>query len=327
MEKKLDITPCWTISVNKEAENTAYTDKKRFPFKLGTKIGYYTEDGVITSFIPVDRRSSVSADFWTVYDQDAAYIDFFTPDGHKSGSFDKSGFPFFDNTGIFLFHPGGSSFSKHNGSGGTEWAYENYVPITAFSSSRAGCAAGFADGNIICFNEKGQITGDFYPGGSNTQVIFGAALSQSGTYCACLSGLNPQRIVIAELAGGKTKIIYHDYLKDNLREQTLVRFSSDDKYAFFNGKSGLISVLLKEKEAFFMPFSGKVLSISEFGSKDIFFVLSKDADMYTVTILCEGKYNKGAFSFKAENAFLYAENGNIYVGCNDRISKMTLSFD
>jgi len=127
--------------------------------------------------------------------------------------------------------------------------------------------------------------------------------------------------------GGKTKIIYHEYLKDELHEQTLVQFSSDDRYVFFGGQGALIGVFLPQKKAFSVPFSGKIVSISEFGAKDIFFVLSKEADTYTVTLLSEGKYRQGSFSFKATNAFVHAENGDIYVGCDDRISKMHVSFD
>ena len=76
-----------------------------------------------------------------------------------------------------------------------------------------------------------------------------------------------------------------------------------------------------------MPFPGKIVSISEFGDKDIFFVLSKDTETYTVTILSEGKYKRGSFSFKASNAFVHSENGDIYVGCDGGISKMHISFD
>lgn len=325
--KKLNIRPEWTVSIDNPTINTTQTSAHLLPFKMGEKMGYYTADGKVGALIPFEHRAAISADFWTEYDRDAERIAFFTPDNQSSGIFDRSGFPFFDAGGIFLFHPGGSSFSKHDKEGKTEWLYENYVPITAFSSSTAGCAAGFADGNLVCFDRSGKVTGGFYPGGSNMEVIFGAALSQSGTYCACLSGLDPQRIVVAEPAGGKTKIIYHEYLKDELREQTLVQFSSDDRYVFFSGKGALISVFLPQKKAFFVPFPGKIVSISEFGGEDIFFVLSKDTETYTVTILSEGKYKRGSFSFKASNAFVHSENGDIYVGCDGGISKMHISFD
>ena len=325
--KKLTIRPEWTVFVDNPTTDTAQASARLLPFKMGEKMGYYTADGKVGALIPFEHRAAISADFWAEYDRDAERIVFFTPDNKPSGTFDRAGFPFFDAGGIFLVHPGGSSFSKHNTEGKTEWLYENYVPITAFSSSAAGCAAGFADGNMVCFDRTGKITSGFYPGGSNMEVIFGAALSRSGEYCACLSGLNPQRIVVAEPAGGKTKIIYHEYLKDELHEQTLVQFSSDDRYVFFGGKGALIGVFLPQKKAFSVPFSGKIVSISEFGAKDIFFVLSKEADTYTVTLLSEGKYRQGSFSFKATNAFVHAENGDIYVGCDDRISKMHVSFD
>ena len=326
-EKKLDIKPEWTVKIDENAVMQGSPMGKLIPFRLNNMIGYCTEEGSLYSLIPIEKNASISADYWTLYGNDAEHTAFFTPDNQQKGSLDRAGFPFFTQNGIFVFHPGGASFSKHGEGGEAQWAYEYYAPITAFSSSGAGCTAGFADGNLVCIDTEGRITSRFYPGGSEIEVIFGAALSQNGKYAACVSGLNPQRIIAAELENGKAKIIYHEYLKDESAEQTLVRFSSDNKYVFFNGKSGLTSVLLSEKKSFFIPFKGRVLDIHEFGSKDIFFVLSKDGNNYTVTVLCNGHYNRGSFSFKAESAFLYADNGSIYVGAGDRISKMTLYFD
>ncbi|WP_428770949.1 hypothetical protein V1L52_03650 [Treponema sp. HNW] len=326
-EKKLDIKPEWTIKIDENAVMEGPLTEKLIPFRMNNMMGYCTQEGSLVSLIPVEQNASISADFWALYGKNAENTKFFAPDNTEQGIIERAGFPFFTQNGIFVFHPGGASFSRHGERGETQWDYEYYAPLTAFSASEAGCTAGFADGNLVCMDTEGKIKARFYPGGSETEVIFGAALSQNGVYAACVSGLNPQRIVAAELEAGKAKIIYHDYLKEESAEQTLVRFSSDNKYVFFSGKSGLTSVRLADKKSFFIPFKGKILDIREFGAKDIFFVLSRDAHRYTVTVLCEGRYNKGAFSFQANSAFLYADRGCIYVGADDRISKMTLYFD
>ena len=327
LEKKLDLKPEWTISVSEQTAEPNGDSRKLFAFKTETAMGYYTPDGKIVSFIPLEKKSTISADFWTVYDRDAENTPFFTPQNVQSGTLDKAGFPFFTANGLFVFHPGGASFSCHDTQGKTLWVHENYAPITAFDSSSAGCAAGYADGNLICLDKEGNVCADFYPGGSDTQIIFGAALSENGKYCASVSGLHKQRIVVVEIENDNTKIIYHEYLKDEFTEQTLVDFSSDGKYAFFNTKSGLISVLINERRSFFIPFKGKILNIAEFGSDDIFYVLDKKDSTYTVTVLCSGRYNKGSFSFEASSAFLQAGSGSVYVGRDNRISKMSLNFN
>ncbi len=326
-EKKLDIKPEWTIKIDENAVMPAPLTGKPIPFRLNNVMGYCTEDGMLVSLIPIEKNAAISADFWALYDNNAENTFFFTSGNEQSGVIDRAGFPFFTQNGIFVFHPGGASFSRHNDKGLTQWLYEYYAPLTAFSVSHAGCAAGYADGNLTCIDSEGKIAARFYPGGSELEVIFGAALSQNGKYAACISGLNPQRIIAAELENGKAKIIHHEELTEELTEQTLVRFSEDNKYVFFNGKSGLTSLLLNEKKSFFIPFKGRILDIRDFGDKDIFFVLSKDGRTYTVTVLYDGRYNKGSFSFKADSAFLYTDKGSIYVGADDRISKMTLYFD
>lgn len=326
-EKKLDLKPEWTVKIDENAViDTPFTGKP-IPFRLNNMMGYCTEEGRLYSLIPIEKNASISADFWAVYANDAEHTAFFTPSNEQGGTIDRAGFPFFTQNGIFVFHPGGASFSRHRNTGTTQWVHEYYAPLTAFSVSASGCTAGYADGTLVCLNNEGKINARFSPGGSETEVIFGAALSQNGKYAACISGLNPQRIIAAEIENGKSKIIYHQDLTEELTEQTLVRFSEDNKYVFFNGKSGLTSLLLSEKKSFFIPFKGKVLDIRDFGEKDIFFVLSKDGNTYTVTVLCDGRYNRGSFSFKADSSFLYADKGSMYVGADDRISKMTLYFD
>lgn len=326
IKKDLHITPQWTIDIEKNPVQYPASAIKLLPFKLNGKMGYYTPDGTLAAVYPFEQKAAVSENFWTVYANDAQHTPFYTPDGKQCGTLDDAGFPFFEKSAAFVFHPGGNSFSRHDKSGKKLWAYKDYAPITAFSASAAGCAAGFADGKLLCVDNEGNISGSFYPGGSETQVIFGCALSENGKYCACISGLNTQRLIVAAIENEKIKIIYHEYLSEAVREQTLVRFSRDGKYVFFNTKKGLHSVHIAQKKAAYIPFDGKITALSDFGSNDIFFVLSKKSGMYTVSVLYGNAYKKGSFSFKGGSAFLHAGNGSIYIGCDNRISKMNVAF-
>ena len=51
------------------------------------------------------------------------------------------------------------------------WKYESYAPVTAFSSSTGGTVAGFADGTLVSFDNSGNQTQRFSPGGSTYEVI------------------------------------------------------------------------------------------------------------------------------------------------------------
>lgn len=323
VNRALQLEPQWTIDIT-DAQVKPSTTEKLLPFKLGTTMGYYTRDGTIAFLYPFDQKAVISPSYWARFSADAKQTPFFTMEGEQSGVLQRAGFPFFDENRIFLFHPGGNSFSAYEANGSETWTYEDYVPITTFSSTSAGSIAGFADGKLVAFDSQGNIIQSFYPNGSNYEIIFGAALSENGEYTACLSGVDAQRIVISQIGENQSKIIFHEYLENDLYEQTLVQFSFNSQYAFFNAKDTLVVVDIRKKSSVKIPIDGKILTITEVSDDDIYFVLSKNRNTYTVTMLTEGIYKMGSFSFEGSSAFLYSDNNDVYIGYDERISKIRL---
>lgn len=322
----IQLIPQWTIDITKPLVEPS-SSEKLFPFKLGKNMGYYTSDGDITLSHSIEQKAAISSSYWAGFPLDAKQTPFFTMTGEQSGVLQRAGFPFFDKNRIFLFHPGGNSFSAHEANGSEKWTYEDYVPITTFSSTSAGSIAGFADGKIVAFNPRGNIIQSFYPGGSNYEIIFGAALSKNGEYSACLSGVDAQRIVISHISEIQSKVIFHEYLETNLYEQTLVQFSSNDRYVFFDTKDELVIVDVNKKSSVKIPIDGKILSITEGDDENLCFVLSKNKskNAYTVTILANVIYKIGSFSFEGSSAFLHSDSNDVYIGYDTRISKIKVS--
>lgn len=321
IKNAMQLIPQWTIDITNPQVEPSSTEKL-FPFKLGNNMGYYTSDGEITLLQPFEQKSTISSSFWAEFPANATQTPFFTMNGTQSGVLQRAGFPFFDENKIFLFHPGGNSFSAHDANGSEIWSYEDYAPIISFSSTVAGSIAGFADGKLVAFDPDGKIIHKFYPNGSEYEIIFGAALSENGEYTACLSGLDSQRIVISHIGETQSKVVFHEYLQNDLYEQTLVQFSSDNQYAFFGAKDELIIVDINKKESIKIPIKGKILTITEVTEEPIYFILSKEQNKYTVTIVKKGGQKIGDFSFAGNSAFLYSDTDNVYIGCDTRISKI-----
>ncbi|MFI3257695.1 MAG: hypothetical protein R3Y36_05295, partial [Spirochaetales bacterium] len=316
MNNTMQIIPQWTIDITQSRIDSTYM--QMHPFKLGNYMGYFTSTGSIAMLQPIEDRAAVSSDYWAVFQSDAEQTPFFTPDGLQSGILEKAGFPFFADDSIFLFYPGGNAFSAHEPDGSEKWFYEDYVPVTAFSVSRAGCIAGFADGKIISFDQNGKIIQKFYPGGSNYEIIFGVALSSGGKYSACVSGVDRQRIVISSSENNTDKIIFHEYIQNPVFEQSLVQFSADERYVFVNVADALIIIDLVKKSSFSVPLSGKVLTVTEGGNGDFYFVLSKNQKINTVSIFTDTMFLVGDFSFEADNVFLQSDNESIYIGTDSQ---------
>ncbi len=318
--------PKWTIDVTDVSSETLVpTSSHDKPFKLGSYIGYYSPEGGVSSIQTLEERGAISNHYMAPFSSNANNISFYVPDGQVSGVLEGSGFPFFDEDRIFLFLPTGSSFSVHSSNGKEKWRYENYVPITAFHSNEEGVVAGYADGKIVVFSPEGRIRHEFYPGGSEYEVIFGASLSASGKYVACLSGLDNQRVVISDVGGSKSKITLHTYVENQTIEQSLVYFSANEKYVFSGVKNSVIIVNLDTKEEMHVDIKGKVITIKEVYNGEYYFVLSKDREQSTISVLNENLYKVGSFSFEEENTFLDTDEENVYIGNGTTISKIYIN--
>ncbi|MCR5219311.1 hypothetical protein [Treponema sp.] len=322
--KELHFIPEWTQDIF-HVEESRETEEDLIPFKLGQNIGYFTEDGRITKNIPFPYKASISDSYYTIFGANNTSADFYKCDGSKAGTIELSGFPYFDGDRVYLFLPGGNSFIKCDETGKAQWKFENYAPITAFSSSKGGTIAGYADGTLISFNNDGSINHRFSPKGSKYEIIFGAGISSDGSSVACISGRDRQRFVVARKEKGHSRIVFHEYLNEESSEQELVKYSLNDRAIYYSYKDNLGIYSFKDEKSFHIPMKGNVVQIEESDSSGLVFVLSREDSKYTVTVLEKFNHIAAKFSFDAECAFIQARGDNFFVGRNSKISRLTVS--
>lgn len=320
---ELQFTPDWTKDISKVEK--VDENKKTYSFKLGQTIGFFSSDGKIASTKTFPFKATISDDYYATYSLNAKNTIIYKEDGTVQCKIEESGFPFIDGKNFFLFLPGGASFSKYDSEGKLLSTYEGASPIIAFASSGSGAVAGFANGNLVTFLKDGKIDRTLTPGGSEYNVILGADISTTGTYIACVSGQNKQRFVLYKRESEHNKIIYHKYLQGNLSRQTLVYINKDETMAYYDYKDGLGIVDMQTLKDYNISLKGKVLNIQESPISNTIYILSKEKNTYTVTVLEAKKSKLGSFSFDAEYAFIRVENDNLFIGKDNKISRITLS--
>jgi hypothetical protein len=336
LEAQLHLRPDWLL-------DTTVTDAGRvsgelLPYKTGQAIGYFTSGGRIVSRFPYSFDAAISPFYCAPYTQDARDTVFYDRSGKQAGHIGGSGFPYFDEERIFLFHPGGASFSQCNGDGSTRWTHEGYAPIIAFASSPGGCAAGRADGTVRVFSPDGTHTGDVVPGKDADQIILGTALSDSGDLIATLSGVNPQRIALTSLKNGLTYEVFGEKLAASGNERALVKFNAANSVVYFCYAGGIAVHDRATDKTAHIPVRGTVLSMQEIPSEKLVALLAKDeaapdGKAYTVLLFKEYRQFIGSFSFAARNAFIRAsdagdsgeERGALYVGADSTVSKIAVA--
>lgn len=316
--KEYQFEPKWKIDVTNPRISENSGNEPILPFKLGQTMGYFTPSGKVTNFITFPQKASISKFGYTFYSFNNSSATFFAPDGKELFKSSQSGFPMIGEDQVFMFLPGGCSFSMCDESGKSKWEYSGPVPITAFSSSPAGTAVGFADGNICQFEPDGNLLQRFAPGGSEIPVVLGVAISSDGNYVASVCGQNRQRFVLAKKDGAQTKIISHEFLDSTSTNQMLVKFSADDKTVYFNSGNILGIANVKTGKIKHLKIEGQAISIQE--SEKCFFILTKNGKKYNVYTIEPFATFIGRFSFEADSAFIQVYEDNLYVGKNSTIS-------
>ena len=322
---ELHLTPEWTVDMTQVSQ--VEEDAEFIPFRLGQNMGYFTQDGKVASCMTFPFKAAISDMWYASYGSSNNSVDFYNFRGQKAGTIKEYGFPFFDEDRIYVFLPGGTSFVQCDTTGERRWVYESYAPVTAFSSSDGGTVAGFADGTIVSFTEDGTVNHKFTPGGSDVEVILGADISNDGSKVACVSGQKQQRFVVAEKNGVHSRVIFHENISSSLMRQTKVKFSRDDSTVYYNydGGLGVVDLTRTNPKSLHIPLKGTVTQIEESSVADLVFVLSRDGNEYTVTVIEPLDHVAARFSFKGHSAFIQVRNDAVFVGHDNKISRLTVS--
>lgn len=318
--------PVWTSDISTAPAKIESPDaaKSAEAFILGDRFGYFSPDGKILASTQTTERVTASPDAWATYPEDAHNTVVYRPDGTVKMTIAESGFVHLDYDRTYLFLPGGDGVSQYGDNGKAIWTREHTAPVTAFNSSKAGTIIGYADGLLSFIRPDGSTGFSFYPGGSNYQVILGAAVSEDGTMAACVSGIDRQRFILIKIESAQSKIVFHTWLEGNLRRQAFVGFEKKGSYAFFESEGSLGIVDCKRFSARRIPVQGKVISAGECASKTLFMVLVKNGENYTLSAVERPDHLVASVNFSARNAFLVQREDAIYLGTDNRISRINI---
>ncbi len=322
-------SPVWTtdigMDVGSEAgANLAVPGQSPEPFKLNKRFGYFTPTGSVTFSRETESRSSISSVGWAVYPDDAERTTVLNPDGSEKFTVEAPGFIHLDNDRTYLFLPGGDGVSQYAEDGTRLWTREHTAPITAFNSSPAATIIGYADGYLTAARRDGSELFSFYPGGSDMQVILGAAISEDGSLAACVSGIDRQRFLLIKIKDGQFKIIHHRWLEGNLRRQVYVDFEETGTHAFFECGEGLGIVDTSAPAVSIVPVRGTVIAVGTDAGTGLFTALTQDGQDCELVAIERPRYLVARTRFKATDAFLTQRGWTVYLGTDSMLSRIDI---
>lgn len=327
LSKEIHFITKWTTDCNKASPDAGTSDEQEYiPFRLGQTAGYFTQDGKILQSFTFPYKIALSAQDYCTYGTSDSSLKLFSRQKKQVAELKMQGFPFFHDGKKFLMLPGGVSFAFLDDNFSPKWKFENYAPITAFDCGQDSVAAGYADGSILIFDGEGTLRRQYEPGGSTFPVILGLAVSEDGNTTASVSGRQKQRFTLARQENGLTKIVFHEYLKEETTRQVLVSFSKDENYCYFAHKDCLGILDCRSLKASHISIKGNILSIQETEDGKNTFVLSKNGGRYSVSVIQNHSCFCGSFDFSSENAFITVSGKSLFVGRDNLLSRIDLEF-
>ncbi|WP_147644919.1 hypothetical protein [Treponema pectinovorum] len=327
LQKELHFKTVWTVDSSKPNSSLKeISPQGLIPFKIGQVLGYFSSEGKIYSIKTYPYKASISKNDYCIYGSSDKKMEIFSSTDEKKGSINAQGFPFFQGEKKYLMLPGGNSFAFLDDRGKLIWQFENYVPITAFATSKSATAAGYADGSIITFNDDGKIESSFSPGGSEYPAVLGIAVSDDAKLTAAITGQEKQRFVLAKKEGTLTKILFHEFLETQTKRQVLIKFSEDSNYCYYAQKDCLGVLNIKNQKSKHIKIDGHILSIQETQDKKAIFVLSKKDDFYSISLIQNNDLYAGSTKFKAQNAFITVKENSLFVVKDSSISRIDIEY-
>lgn len=311
-------------NANQQEAAEQFVGKTPKVFLTENRFGYFTANGELLRSSPVTQRISASSAAWTEYGSDAYKTPIYRPDGSLITVIEEQGFVYIDEGRFYLFEPGGNAVKQYDTDGKPRWRYLHTAPITAFHSTESGVIIGFSDGKLVALDSAGNVLSDFYPGGSDYQVILGAALSTDGKVAACVCGIDSQRALLIRIDGNKYKIIHHRKLEGNLRKQVFVDFDINGKNAVFECAEGIGFIDCDRLISGIIPQRGTIISAGQNPYKNIMAIISKQEQSSTLSFIEAPFYVVGRTSFPSKNIFLMQEQGTIFLATDTKLARIDI---
>lgn len=319
--------------------------KNFLPFRLGDRYGYVGDDGKFVINKTGKGYISLSEENWTEYEAYPSSIRVMNPLNEPVLDIEKpGGYPLFLDNRIFIVGSEQNSLAALGPKGEELWTYDFPAPITCIDAAGGYVLTGTLDGTVILLNSLGvPVITPFEPGGSRLSVILGCSISRDASRLAIVSGIDNQRFLLLEQAGGEPrsirdtqrgqegippdtyKVVYHEFLTSGFRRPVYISFVDNDEKVAFQREGGLGIYDIKTRASINLPLEGDISILDNSGGDRFLFLITSQGPgqkrfisvRYPGTIVLD-------VPFKSDTAFFARRGSRLYLGGDSTIASFEL---
>ncbi len=326
--KETVLLPAWLSAVESAKTRSAPatgTGSSTMPFKLGSRFGYFSEDGGFSLVESVESRLSLNERSWAIYNAAPDSIEIMNADGSLRFVTNERGYPLFIDDKTWILGPEQNSLALLSDSGQVLWRRQYPSPITCADSAVGLTLVGLLDGSIDLIAADGSRVFFFEPGGSRLPIITSAHLSSDGRRIALISGVDPQRFLLLERGGDAYKVIHHEYLGNGFRRPVISAFVGNNAFFTFENGLGLGIHEIATKKTIFLPLNGRVLVLQDTPTQERFFLTINTGNIRELLGVQLPATIFMRAPFLSAEPFLAIEGQRLYMGSPSALAALDIS--
>jgi len=235
--RELVVAPKSLITLESMNSPSAQNESVFLPIQGSFGAGFVDEEHELVSYY-VSDRIALDREWVAIHRGDI--LELLKPTGQIISRFAGSPLPIARDGNLYLYADDSGTLSKIDPANGARIWERNYISqLTSIDARIDRTLVGFLDGRIELIDNLGKVLLSYRPGGSGTEVIYGAVISNGASKIALISGLRPQRFLILEERGSSFRPIHHHNTNSDYRRPIAMEFIRDDRQVLYEGGEGI----------------------------------------------------------------------------------------
>lgn len=276
-----------TLSHLEHEAPVKFDEKPEWGINIGQKALFLSGKGEI---IASQEEEILAVDDNWLAVSDGSSMELREPYGRVRFSLKTPSIPYAKNACLFLVGAMKGSLAKVDPENGTIlWEREFVSELTVLDTHANRSLIGLLDGRIFLIDDSGEILLEETPQGSRIQVIYGAALSQSGTKIAIISGLYPQRLVLMEERKNGFRPVFSRSTETDFRRRIPMSFIENDTLLLYESEDNAIVMQMENYKIQRMPLQGTDIQWTLADEEGALAILGKGRNHSILKIFSEHK--------------------------------------
>ncbi|MFO7848384.1 MAG: hypothetical protein R6V67_00365, partial [Spirochaetia bacterium] len=291
----------WSTDITgTEVEDSSEVYSTWIPFLGESELGYLSPEGKVVYREELQHYAAMSEGAHVNYTKEGETPGLYRARQESLVEIEPEGYPVFRNGSLYLLSGDRMSIISIDESGKERFRLDFASLITGFDVGRDLMVVGLLNGKAELFTIEGERRAGLKPQ-EERRPVYGAAVSPSEDTVSLVWGDDPQYVSLFEtdrekLSEGEEPAERGRITRDQaVLTETLMRFSSDGNFLFYETASGCAILDIQDMEEVELDFSGSVFDFTSRGGEAPLYVLGNKEEEGFIRI-----YNKSGSLITAE---------------------------